>query len=115
MGVRLCITPGCLGATMGTRCADCEREHQRRRNADPKRRAYQDPAYRAISLGGFVCACCGTDQDLTRHHVTPLAARRMALDPGELLPMCRSCNSSIGAHTMADSRCPQHGGVVLGG
>lgn len=122
----MCITAGCMQPTAGTRCQRCEREHQAQRNADPKRKAYRDPAYRAIPLGGQVCWCCGTDQDLTRHHVTPLALERSIRPDGTpaffapdavapVVPMCRSCNSSIGWHTMEDHRCPQHGGVVLDG
>lgn len=119
MGIKLCVVAGCMNTTAGSRCTVHEAEYQRARNA--RRYLTRDrtrAAYRATVIpAGAVCVCCGTDQDLTRHHVVPLAdthgfdnetrARNL-----HLVPMCRRCNSSIGARVMADHRCPMHGGVV---
>lgn len=114
MGLKLCVVAGCMNATAGSRCAEHERAHQRARNADPKRKAYRDPAYRAIPLGG-VCACCGSTEDLTRDHVHPLTLRPASRSTEWIQLLCRSCNGSKGGQVMADHRCPQHGGEVLRG
>lgn len=111
MALRPCIDPDCARLTTATRCEQHEQAHQRERNLDPRRRGH--PAYRAKPAYGD-CACCGTDQDITRHHVVPLASVNGTLG-GAWIPMCRSCNSSIGARVMVDSQCPQHGGVVIDG
>lgn len=120
MGIKLCVVAGCMNTTAGSRCTVHEAEYQRERNA--RRYLTRDrtrAAYRATVIpAGAVCWCCGTDQDLTRHHLDPLAA---PLDephlaaPARLVPMCRRCNSSVGARVMVDHRCPMHGGVVAGG
>lgn len=110
-----CIEPGCLLLTSRTRCPGHEAARQRARNADPKRRAYKDPAYVA-ARPTTPCACCGATTNLTRHHVLPLAAVQDGIPliaQGTLVSMCLSCNSSIGARIMADSKCPKHGGVVV--
>lgn len=109
MSMRVCIAPDCWLPTTATRCTEHEQEHQRARNTDPRRRGRPD--YRRERVYGD-CACCGTDQDITRHHVVPLAAVNGSIS-GSWIPMCRSCNSSIGARIMADSQCPQHGGVIV--
>lgn len=109
MGLKLCVEPGCMRSTMGTRCAECEAMKQARRNADPKRRAYRDPGYRAIPLAG-ACACCGSTSDLTRDHVVPLVAG----DSGIVQLMCRPCNGSKGGRRLVDTTCPMHGGLVWG-
>lgn len=114
MGVKLCITAGCMQPTAGSRCQRCEREYQQQRNADPKRKAYADPAYRAVPLDGQ-CACCGSVRDLTRDHVDPLSVRPASRGQVWVQLMCRSCNGSKGGRAMADQRCPQHGGVILDG
>jgi hypothetical protein len=103
-----------MGATLATRCRECERAYQQARNADPKRKPRRTRAYMATKIEG-PCACCGSTADLTRHHLDPIATALGHVGLGDLVPMCRSCNSSIGARRMADMRCPQHGGVVLGG
>lgn len=123
--VKLCLEPDCWNVTAGSRCADCERARQRARNADPARKPRRTRAYMDTVIPvGAACWCCGSTADLTRHHVTPLALMDAVredgspafFDPaGSLVPMCRSCNSSIGARVMAGFACPQHGGVVLDG
>ena len=118
MGIKLCVVAGCMNTTAGSRCTVHEAEYQRARNA--RRYLTRDrtrAAYRATVIpAGAVCVCCGTDVDLTRHHVLPLTAVQDGLplvDQGHLVPMCRRCNSSIGARVMADHRCPMHGGEVF--
>lgn len=71
-------------------CGGCKGKRSRA----PKRRAYSEPAYRAVPLVG-VCACpgCGRTEDLTRDHVTPLA---MTLAASATAIRCRPCNSSKG-------------------
>src|SRR6185295_6647631 len=66
--LKRCIDCGEAHARAGSRCPGCERAFQARRNAQPKRKAYADPLYRSIPLVGQ-CAECGTDVDLTRHHL----------------------------------------------
>lgn len=120
MGIKLCVVAGCMNTTAGSRCTVHEAEYQRERNA--RRYLTRDrtrAAYRATVIpAGAVCVCCGTDEDLTRHHVQPLGVVTVGPLPyhvGQLIPMCRRCNSSIGTKRMADNRCPMHGGVVAGG
>lgn len=110
MGLKLCVTAGCMTATYGSRCGPCEKAHQSARNKAPSRRAIRyDSDYRRSVVYG-ACLCCGTESDITRHHVVPRATTSGALG-GSWVPMCRSCNSSIGAKLMSDNRCPQHGGT----
>lgn len=107
--MKVCIEPGCWTPTAGTRCAAHESAYQRERNKRRGGGRRPNAAYRRVSLDGHACACCGTTDDLTRHHVTPLAAGDWS---GVLVAMCRRCNSSIGARTMDGLKCPMHGGVV---
>lgn len=107
MGVRLCLEPGCMNTTQSARCADHERAWQRARNQQPGRQPRRTRAYTNIPLGPQ-CLCCGATQDLTRHHVEPLAGSRSG---GMLITMCRRCNSSIGTKRMAGLACPMHGGT----
>lgn len=109
MGLRLCIEPGCLNPTISTRCKPCESAYQRARN---NRRGASRPrrnGYRGVSLAGQVCACCGTIDDLTRHHVGSLQTGDWT---GVIVAMCRRCNSSIGTKTMDGLTCPMHGGAT---
>jgi hypothetical protein len=94
--MRICIQ--CPELTNAARCSKCERTYQRARNADPKRKAYSDPAYRAISLTG-VCAWpgCTATTDLTRDHVPSLASMPAGEWRGSIRLLCRSHNSSKGA------------------
>jgi hypothetical protein len=110
MGVKLCLVPGCMQPTAGTRCPAHEAAWQRDRNArrGPERTVHAP--YRKVSLDGQVCACCGTDEDLTRHHVGSLAAGDWT---GVLVAMCRRCNSSIGQRQIDGLKCPMHGGRVI--
>lgn len=119
MGLKVCIEPGCFKATAGTRCADHEREWQRARN-QRKGLAYNRRAYRRLSTAGAVCACCGGGDDLTRHHVIPLAysVAEPALPDWArghpIVAMCRRCNSSVADRFMLTRECPMHGGTVGG-
>lgn len=45
---------------------------------------------------GWECRHCGTHQDLTIDHITPLASGGTD-DMGNLQTLCKSCNSSKGA------------------
>jgi 5-methylcytosine-specific restriction endonuclease McrA len=78
-----------------TRCPSCVRQREARRNAQPYRMAYRDPAYQAIPLIG-ACVVCGSTRDLTRDHVVPLIAHG-STERGNIRIVCRSCNSSKGA------------------
>lgn len=127
MGAKLCVEVGCMGVTLGgARCPSCERAYQRARNASPARKPRRTRAYMDTVIPvGASCWCCGSTEDLTRHHVDPLVSTvrlwpdgvvRYA-DPGPdgLVPMCRRCNSSIGANRMAGLACPMHGGTIVEG
>lgn len=119
MGLKVCIEANCWVASHNTRCPEHERAHQQRRNAGRtlanvgkvKRAIYITPEYKKSVVYGD-CSCCGTDVDLTRHHVVPVAVQNGRLS-GSWVAMCRPCNASIGARMMADSQCPMHGGVVV--
>lgn len=95
--VRPCITPGCPHRTHHTRCSVCEREHNRERNADPKRQAYKDPVYRAYRRDG-VCHLCGQPGADTLDHLVPLS-KGGTNDPSNLRPAHRACNSRKGNST----------------
>lgn len=108
--------------TGGARCPSCERAHQRARNASPARKPRRVRAYMDTVIPvGSACWCCGSTDDLTRHHVHPLAAPIITgptdtrRNESGLVPMCRGCNSSIGARRMAGLKCPMHGGTVVEG
>ena len=116
--MKICIEPDCWNVTAGTRCVPHEKAYQRARNLRRGKARTPQAAYRKLSLEGKVCACCGTSEDLTRHHVQPLSSPflqnpdRLA---GPMVAMCRPCNSSIGTRVMEGRLCPMHGGVVRGG
>ena len=93
MSARRCVDCGEAHSRRGSRCPACERSFQARRNAQPKRKAYADPLYRAIPLHGH-CADCGSDVDLTRHH--QLAVRLGGTVWDGILILCRSCNARRG-------------------
>ena len=65
-----CLT--CGVATRGTRCPVHEAEHQRARNALPRRQQYRTNAYTRQSKAAREkqpwCTLCGTRQDLTWDH-----------------------------------------------
>lgn len=99
--MKVCIEPGCWTPTAGTRCKAHEAERTRARYAAKKAR-YMVRSFRDAPIL-FPCECCGTTEDLTRHHVTPDA----------WVSMCRRCNGSIADRTMSDHRCPMHGGTIV--
>lgn len=111
------MEPGCLRPTLATRCDEHEAVWQARRNA--RRGAGRKPSapYRKVSLVGQACWCCGTTEDLTRHHVQAIGRVHLRdrqggeLEYDGLIPMCRRCNSSIGTKRMAGLACPLHGGI----
>ena len=118
--MKVCMEPGCWNPTPNTRCPEHERAWQAARNA--RRGAARKPSapYRKMSLIGLVCACCGTDQDLTRHHVLPLSHVDPAPLPAgaagyRIVAMCRRCNGSIADRVMDTHTCPMHGGQVRRG
>lgn len=74
-----------------SRCPDCARAREQARNAQPKRRAYTTPAYRAINRTGH-CACPGCTYvgTLTVDHLAPISGGLV----GGYQLLCRPCNSS---------------------
>jgi 5-methylcytosine-specific restriction endonuclease McrA len=88
---RRCIEQGCVELTQRTRCTLHQRVRDRNRNANPTRKAYQDPEYRSIPLVG-VCIDCGSSDDLTRDHITPIS-KGGSNDASNIVIRCRSCNS----------------------
>lgn len=101
MGVKVCIEPGCWTPTNGTRCPAHQRVRDRARYQAKKSR-YGIRSFRDAPIT-TPCECCGTTDDLTRHHI----------DSAAWVAMCRRCNSSIADRTMADHRCPMHGGTIV--
>lgn len=82
-----------------SRCVECERKRQQRRNADPKRQGYKNPEYLAQPKEG-ICWLCGLPIEPgtgTRDHLDPLAGDYRAV---KALPAHRSCNSSRGARAI---------------
>lgn len=113
--MKICIEPDCWNVTAGTRCVVHEKAYQRARNQRRGKARTPQAAYRKLSLEGKVCACCGTGEDLTRHHVLPISygyPDNPAGSAGLMVAMCRRCNSSIGTRVMEGRLCPMHGGVV---
>lgn len=76
----LCLSCGAFSAK--TRCPDCQRA---------RRGPYQKRAYRNTPTGP-ACVCCGSQDDLTRDHVIPIAKGG---GDGPLRTLCRPCNSSM--------------------
>lgn len=90
-----CITAGCRSLVTRLRCASCERAFQRNRNADPKRAAYADPAYRAMKPHG-PCAVLGCGRPATqRDHIIPLV-RGGSNAPENIRFLCAHHNASKG-------------------
>ena len=110
--MKICIEPDCWNVTAGTRCVPHEKAYQRARNQRRGKARTPQAAYRKVSLEGKVCACCGTGEDLTRHHVVALSIG-IHTAATELVPMCRRCNSSIGTREMEGRLCPMHGGIIV--
>jgi hypothetical protein len=87
MAPRPCIQCGHL-TTRGTRCAQCEAQHQAARNAS---RPQYGSAYRAeakrLRDSGAPCVWCGHPGS----HDNPIVADH--LDAVTLVPACRRCNA----------------------
>ena len=85
MSLKLCPTCGTLHHASEKRCTNIpprpynQREYRRNRDA-----TIRDTPY---------CTRCGTTSDLTADHVIPIA-RGGASTRGDLVTLCRSCNSS---------------------
>jgi 5-methylcytosine-specific restriction endonuclease McrA len=93
--VRICLDCPATFTGTGSRCDGCSKAKERVRNGLPSRRAYQDPAYQAIPLGG-TCWLCGEPGADTRDHVVSIA-RGGTNAPSNIRPAHRACNSSKGA------------------
>ena len=94
--MRPCLDCGRLMMGSQTRCQRCSKRRERKRNAQPKRRAYRDPAYLAVPMTG-ICHICLQPIDPgqgSRDHLTPIS-----IDPHSVkaLPAHRTCNSARGA------------------
>jgi len=77
-----------VATTPGPRCPAHTADRRRVRNAD---RAIA----RAVVAASPVCEDCGATDDLTAHHVVPLA--RGGTNDGPRAVLCRSCNAKRGA------------------
>lgn len=122
MGLKVCVVPGCMEPTAGTRCVAHERAYQRDRNTRRGKERWANAPFRKVPIPpGAECACCGTGEDLTRHHVVPfswvMSGRDVVALPDwcngfELVALCRRCNSSVADRFMVTRQCPMHGGRV---
>jgi 5-methylcytosine-specific restriction endonuclease McrA len=99
MTMRPCISCNRL-IPRGTRCAECQRADWRRREQtrDPiAKQLYGSAAYHRVRAqvmaGATACAHCGaTGVPLSCDHLFGVRERPdLALDPGNLVPCCRSC------------------------
>lgn len=89
---RPCLTPGCGALTTTTRCAYCEAEYQRNRNASPQRMARYDADHRAARkalLAGGPWPCQWQYPGLCTH----IATQADHVDGG-YVRSCGPCNSS---------------------
>lgn len=93
--MRICLELGCSHLTNGTRCVEHQKQRERKRNADPKRKAYADSEYRKyraeLKAGIYPCfRGCGRRAD-TVGHITPLASGGLNV-PSNWAPECSKCN-----------------------
>lgn len=96
--LRKCLDCPDLTRNPKGRCRPCQQRWDHRRNQQPGRQAYKDPAYKTISAaarrGDYgPCVDCGTLQDLTVDHIRPLS-QGGTNDPSNLCVRCRRCNSA---------------------
>jgi 5-methylcytosine-specific restriction endonuclease McrA len=89
--VTTCIDCGTI-ITNGNRCFYHKQLRERKRNADPKRKAYRSKEYLSQPKDG-ICHICKLPGADTRDHIIPLS-----VDPYSTttLPAHRACNSSRG-------------------
>jgi 5-methylcytosine-specific restriction protein A len=112
MPLRQCLDCPAL-ATSGPRCSVCKRAHQAAKDAKrPERRTYSQQERRRQAVAQHVATyglwCPGAHEvghnshasdDLTADHLTPVALG--GREDGPLRVLCRSANSSRGAHPRA--------------
>lgn len=84
--MRPCLVPSCPNLTPRTRCAEHERQRQRKRNADPRRQERYGGDWPAHSRQRRAeqpwCSICGAVTDLTVDHETDAV-------------WCRGCQSRV--------------------
>lgn len=97
---RVCLTCHRLIGANRSRCVECQRAEWRRRNRMRpvfERTLYGSGAWKKLATAVVVeascCAWCGaTGVPLSGDHVTPVrAAPELALDRGNVVAACRSC------------------------
>lgn len=86
------IIPGYL--YIHTKCANSRRRPPTERDRWEHIRKKNAPL--VYERDGFICASCGTENDLTIDHVTPIK-RGGTHDLDNLQVLCQSCNSRKGA------------------
>lgn len=99
--------PDCGTLTLGTRCANCQRAYNQRRDNDPQRKAKKanlyGPRYRRLApfirATATVCHICGqgtrVDDPWEADHLHPELG-----DLSPLAPAHRSCNQQRGNKTI---------------
>lgn len=104
---RPCLTPDCPNLTnRGPRCTTCERDYQRRRNANrPQYAGSHDRRAAEVRANATVCWLCGEgprpDDPWQADHVIPADPR------SELRPAHRSCNARRGNRVLQDEGMPK--------
>lgn len=105
---RPCLDCGALTRNPRGRCRPCQQKRDHARNEAAARQPYFDPTYRKIraavrrgQYGG--CVDCGTYDDLTVDHRTPLSAGGTNAW-SNLVVRCRACNSRKGARPGQETR-----------
>lgn len=97
----MALTTRCLDCgrrTRGSRCLDCTLRRERVRNHAPAQQARlaisRGQRRRVYARDGWRCVDCGRADDLTLHHLTPVAvAVKPSYSDEELATRCRRCNS----------------------
>ncbi len=92
-------------------CASCTRPRHRpySRQRNESNSFYSSARWRraraaVLDRDGYQCVKCGKASDLTVHHRTALTVDpSLALEPDNLVTICRRCHSRLEAHKRADA------------
>jgi 5-methylcytosine-specific restriction endonuclease McrA len=91
------LVPVRRGSKTAARCGPCRTAWQQAKDGRrPMRRTYAEQQRRAQQVQAQPwCSDCGATTDLTAEHINPVATS--GDEHGELVTLCRPCNSKRGA------------------